>query len=143
MRIQRRHKDSAEADLTPMIDMTFLLIAFFVMLINFNDSEQNQKIHLPKSEVAKPPENPPDKVIVIHLTKDGKAIYRGLEVEVAGIAKHLIRYKQLHPADGTAATVIIRGDENAQTGKVQELIEVCQAEQFEKFALRARYEKDF
>ena len=143
MRIQRKkNEDSAEADLTPMIDMTFLLIAFFVMLINFNDAQQHQKIHLPKSEVAKPPENPPDQVLVIHLTKEGKAIYRGFEVEVADIAKHLIRYKQLH-ADATNATVIIRGDENAQTGKVQELIEVCQEQKFEKFALRARYEKDF
>ena len=142
MRIQRKHEDSAEADLTPMIDMTFLLIAFFVMLINFNDSEQNQKIRLPKSEVAKPPENPPEKVLVIHMTQEGKAIYRGFEVDVDDIKKHLVLYKQLH-ADASDATVVIRGDENAQTGKVQELIEVCQAEGFEKFALRARYEKDF
>lgn len=141
MRIHRKHEDSAEADLTPMIDMTFLLIAFFVMLINFNDSEQNQKIHLPKSEVAKPPEEPLDKVLVVHMTEEGKAIYRGFEVEVAGMKKHLIQYKQVHK-DALEATVIIRGDENTKTGKVQELIKVCQDQQFEKFALRARYEKD-
>ena len=142
MRIYRRHKDSAEADLTPMIDMTFLLIAFFVMLINFNDNEQNQKIHLPKSEVAKPPDDPPDQMLVIHLTKEGKAIYRGLEVDVPDMRKLLVKYKQLH-TDHKEATVVIRGDENAQTGKVQELIEVCQEQQFEKFALRAKFEKDF
>ena len=42
-----------------MIDMTFLLIAFFVMLINFNDNDQ-QEVNLPKREVAKPPEKPPE-----------------------------------------------------------------------------------
>jgi len=35
--------------------------------------------------------------------------------------------------------VIIRGDSNAKTGQVQELITVCQDEGFEKFALRAKY----
>ncbi|MDP6717396.1 MAG: biopolymer transporter ExbD, partial [Pirellulaceae bacterium] len=29
-----------EGDLTPMIDMTFQLIAFFMVLINFTQSEQ-------------------------------------------------------------------------------------------------------
>ena len=143
MRIQRKkNDDSAEADLTPMIDMTFLLIAFFVMLINFNDAEQNQKIHLPKSEVAKPPEVPLDKFLIIHVTKEGKAIFKGAEVEVPDMKRHLIRYKQLH-GGAEDTTVIIRGDRDTQTGKVQELIKVCQDEGFEKFALRARYEKDF
>ena len=36
------------------------------------------------------------------------------------------------------ATVIIRADRNAQTGRVQELIQVCQENDFEKFALRAK-----
>ena len=143
MRIQRKkYKDNAEADLTPMIDMTFLLIAFFVMLINFNDAEQNQKIHLPKSEVAKPPDVPLDKFLIIHVTEEGTAIFKGAEFEVPDMKRHLILYKQLH-GDWKDATVIIRGDENTQTGKVQELIEVCQQQGFEKFALRARYEKHF
>jgi biopolymer transport protein ExbD len=142
MRISSKHEDNAEADLTPMIDMTFLLIAFFVMLINFNDAEQNQKIHLPKSEVAKPPESPPDKLIVVHVTSDGTAIFKGNEVDVPDMKSLLIRYKQVH-GDVLEVTVIIRGDQDSKTGKVQELIKVCQDEGFEKFALRARYEKDF
>ncbi len=34
----------AEPDLTPMIDMTFQLIAFFMVLMNFSASEQNDKV---------------------------------------------------------------------------------------------------
>ena len=125
-----------------MIDMTFLLIAFFVMVINFDDSEQNQKIHLPKSEVAKPPEESDKKVLVIHMTEEGTAIFQGFEVEVSGITAHLKRYKDIHK-DATDATVKIRGDENLKAGKFQELVETCQEEGFEIFALRVRIEKGF
>ena len=36
------------------------------------------------------------------------------------------------------ATVIIRAHKEAQTGKVQDLIKICQENGFEKFALRAK-----
>jgi biopolymer transport protein ExbD len=39
-------------------------------------------------------------------------------------------------------TVIIRADSGAKTGRVQELIEICQNVGFEKFALRAMAEED-
>ena len=38
-----------------MIDMTFQLIAFFMLVINFSDVEQDQRVQLPASELAKPP----------------------------------------------------------------------------------------
>ena len=57
MRIAKKHDSSVlEGDLTPMIDMTFQLIAFFMVLINFTQSESNDKVQLPDSELAKPPE---------------------------------------------------------------------------------------
>ena len=58
MRVRRRGEGIQEGDLTPMIDMTFQLIAFFMVLINFNQSEQNEKIQLPESTLAKPPDAP-------------------------------------------------------------------------------------
>ena len=43
-----------EGDLTPMIDMTFQLIAFFMVLINFTEADQDERIKLPTSVLAKP-----------------------------------------------------------------------------------------
>ena len=38
MRLQRKHDYAiSEGDMTPMIDMTFQLIAFFMVLLNFAD----------------------------------------------------------------------------------------------------------
>ena len=46
-----------------MIDMTFQLIAFFMVLINFTEADQNERIKLPTSEIVKPPDGPLDEPI--------------------------------------------------------------------------------
>jgi len=56
VKIKARGAEYVEIDYTPMIDMTFQLIAFFMILINFGDGEQDQRVQLPSSAIAKPPQ---------------------------------------------------------------------------------------
>ena len=141
MRIRKKIEPVLEGDLTPMIDMTFQLIAFFMVLINFSQTEQNQRIQLPDSALAKPPEAPLEHPITLHLTTEGSVIIGGEEVAIAGLGPYLSRearvleYENKTPSD---ATVIIRAHKDAQTGRVQELIKVCQENRFDQFALRAK-----
>ena len=132
-----------EGDLTPMIDMTFQLIAFFMMVINFSDAEQDQRVTLPASELAKPPTAPYEQPLTIHLTKDGHFIYAGNELsEIDRLRSELLKETQiiqrLTSKKLADVTVIIRADENAKTGLVQEVIAICQELKFEKFALRGK-----
>jgi len=60
-----------------MIDMTFQLIAFFMILINFGDGEQDQRVQLPSSAIAKPPQAPLETPITIQMVRDGKIIMNG------------------------------------------------------------------
>lgn len=142
-----RSKESADTklDMTPMIDMTFQLIAFFMVLINFSEADQDQRITLPSSELAKPPEAPLEMPLFLHLTKAGKVIFAGEKVSLEGLQPLLMRERQVIDAtpgrSASQATVIIRADRSAKTGRVQEVIEVCQKTGFEKFALRAKYEE--
>ena len=54
MRIQSRHfGTSAEPDMTPMIDVTFQLIAFFMFVLNFSEVDQDQRVNLPRSSNGK------------------------------------------------------------------------------------------
>jgi biopolymer transport protein ExbD len=53
---QRRTTPVDQGDMTPMIDMVFQLIAFFMVLINFSEVDYNERIALPQSELAQPPE---------------------------------------------------------------------------------------
>ena len=78
--------------------------------------------------------------ITIHLTGEGQAIFGGQEVTDDALRRLLKREREvLSLSDRTAAdaTVIVRGDAAAATGRVQEIIQLCQEEKFEKFALRA------
>jgi biopolymer transport protein ExbD len=141
MRIKRiRSLSAVEADMTPMIDMTFQLIAFFMVLINFTEADQNERIKLPISELAKPPDAPLETPIFLHLTKEGVVIIGGHEVPMSGVKSYVtteanvLKAKKQSPAD---ATVIIRADADTATGKVQTLVQICQEAKFENFRLRA------
>lgn len=134
---------SAEGDMTPMIDMTFQLIAFFMVLINFAEGDQDQRIKLPSSELAKPPDAPVEAPLILQLTEQGTVLMGGDRVPIADMTRHLRTEKEIitrqekRPAD---ASVIIRADRGTKTGLVQELIKKCQEQGFEKFSLRAKQE---
>jgi biopolymer transport protein ExbD len=135
----------AEGDMTPMIDMTFQLIAFFMVLVNFAEVDQNERIRLPSSELAKPPDAPTKQPITLQLTKKGTVLMGGEERSIPGLKPLLLREKQVLEAMPNVgyrdATIVIRADRTAKTGRVQEVIKVCQETGFEKFVLRAKQEQ--
>ena len=144
MRIRRKSGPSiVGGDLTPMIDMTFQLIAFFMLVINFSDAEQDQRIKLPASELAKPPTAPYEQPLTIHLMDSGTSVFGGNELKSLDALQSALlretqilqRYTSKKIAD---VTVIIRADEDAKTGLVQEIIQICQNLHFERFALRGK-----
>ena len=136
--------NSTEIDMTPMIDMTFQLIAFFMFVSNFSEAEQDARVQLPLSQLAKPSDAPIEKPVTLQLTSDSSVIYGGELVGVGELGTYLEREKSAildagkEPAD---ATVIVRADSGAKTGEVQDIIKICQEKGFEKFALRARYDE--
>src|SRR5215469_12782606 len=102
-----------ELDMTPMIDVVFLLIVFFTLVINFTAADQNERIKLPISELAQPPEQPPTEPVTLHILANGDIIYdgkdRSLQELQKPLAHHLRVLKFLNvPAD--KVTVIIRAD---------------------------------
>jgi biopolymer transport protein ExbD len=140
----QRGAPSAKAEMTPMIDMTFQLIAFFMVVVNFSEADQNERIKLPLSELAKPPDAPLETPITLQLTDEGTVIFGANEVTIPQLANELLREKQVMEATGTKsarqATIVIRADRAAMTGEVQEVMQICQKTGFEKFALRAKQE---
>jgi len=142
----RRQSDGpskTEIDMTPMIDMTFQLITFFVFTLNFSTAVQDERLQLPMSQLAKPAEGPAVDPITLQLMQDGRVIYLGEPLPLADISGYLENEKRVMLGTGKeleAATVIVRADGRAKTGQVQELIKFCQEKGFEKFVLRAQYD---
>ncbi len=141
MRVKSKKPDLAEGDLTPMIDMVFQLIAFFMVLINFAQTEAHDEIMLPSSQLVKPPEAAIEFPIILHVLVDGsidlggdeftaETLRGGLRQEIA-----VINAQQREIGD---ANVIIRAHKNTRTGDVQEVIRVCQEQQLVNFHLRVK-----
>ena len=145
MRFKKPSEALHEGDMTPMIDMVFQLIAFFMVVVNFSEVDQNQLIRLPSSELAIPPKSPVPSPITIQVTENGKAILGGEQVAVSGLARLLTVERQvldrMPGKSAKEATIIIRADGGTQVGIVQEVIEVCQETGFEKFSLRAKQQE--
>lgn len=141
MRVKRREQlGMVEGDMTPMIDMTFQLIAFFMVLINFTEVEQDQRIELPASELAKPPEEPYDEPLTVQITKEERVIFArdmfGIDELIVPLMREAQIIKQYEDKKLADVTVIIRADALVKTGRVQEVIKLCQEAKFERFALR-------
>ncbi|WLD12090.1 ExbD/TolR family protein [Planctellipticum variicoloris] len=140
-----------EPDMTPMIDIVFQLLTFFMVAINFENTQADERVKLPKDMLAKPPEVRPDDELVLNmgyekLGRQGQPVvfYTGEEIPVSKMLPRLQQEARIFrqtKVDPKAVTVVIRSSADVPTGEVQELIKSCQAAEFEKFALKATQEE--
>ncbi len=143
MRIVRsRALDAAEMDMTPMIDVTFQLIAFFMFVLNFSEVDTDQRINLPASELARPPQSPYTQPLTVQMTRDETILFGGDEIGAEALQSALMREAAIIKAYPNKklsdVTVVVRADRAAKTGKVQEVIQMCQKAGFDMFALRGK-----
>lgn len=126
-----------------MIDMTFQLIAFFMLLINFSEVDRAEEISLPSSTLAIPPETRPDYQIILNINPSGTVIFEGQRYENLSDLDSVFtqevnaaaREKVYNPGD---IAVIIRSHQDTPTGLVQDLIGKCQESKLESFKLRVK-----
>lgn len=70
-----RVKEELKMDMTPMIDCVFLLMIFFVLVIDLSQQDLEDLI-LPKAEYAVPDEKPPEVRPIVNIAQDGRVIYK-------------------------------------------------------------------
>ena len=144
MRFKKKTEGILEGDLTPMIDMTFQLIAFFMLIINFSEVEKSQELQLPLSEIVKPPETPPPYKITLNVQPDELIKFQNLDaVQLSALRPILVReigVASRFDVPAADINVIIRADKNVKTGLVQDLMDACKQENLETFSLRVNEE---
>ncbi len=140
-------------DMTPMVDVAFLLLTFFMLTTQFRPPEDVQVI-LPESHSKfKLPESD---VMIITINKEGK-IYLGVdsqmlrvklfgeggklktEVEVGkeNLANLLIAARSSNPKLRT----VIKGDKQAPYGPVEDIMDILQKTRITRFNLVTDLEK--
>ena len=134
-----------EGDLTPMIDMTFQLIAFFMIIMNFSKVDRAEEIMLPVSALAKPPETVPEFQVILNLDSDGSVKTGGLKFdEIDDIGSHLDREITAAEREQVSVgniSVVIRAHQDTRTGTVQKLIAKCQEDDLQNFVLRVKEDR--
>lgn len=158
MRMRKRSEESgSEIDMTPMIDMTFQLIAFFMFVCNFNRDLLDQRVVLPVADHVAPTTDSPQSPIYLNLNENGSVYLPGglvanPKTDPGPIRTQLAREAQMAKISMKAAgvdqsaqykdgsvwtTVVIRAHRHSPYGAVQDVIRLAQDAGFTKFWLRA------
>jgi biopolymer transport protein ExbD len=110
-------------NLTPMIDIVFLLIIFFMVGTRFSELSEMEKqlpIQVPEVTSAQALTAPPRQKI-IHVTKDGQIHFEDRVVSLEGLMSRLVEAKQNYRKQG----VVIRGDAASAHQSVVSVINAC------------------
>jgi biopolymer transport protein ExbD len=149
--------EGVEVNLIPMIDIVIQLITFFLMLVNFDESNIDERVRLPIADLAKPSEMEIDELLVLNVDREGRvnvgiggdvlldissdAFRQHMSKEARAavknmkLAKRPVKYVADRPQLWT--TIMIRADQELEYERIQRLMKVCQEQGFYKFALRA------
>ena len=150
----RSKSEPHSVDMTPMIDIVFQLIAFFMVITNFEQTQADERIKLPRDQLARPPEVKRDDRLTLNIgyerSREGMPLHEQPyvffgddQVLVPDMGERLDFERQFFESIGTRpseVTVEIRADAEVPTGLVQLLIKLCQEAEFERFSLRATQE---
>jgi biopolymer transport protein ExbD len=151
MKVKPVESTVTEVDMTPMIDIVFQLISFFMIITNFEQTKADERVKLPKDTLAKPPEVKRESELMINFgflrDKEGNKLdqepfvfYLDENFRLPEFPKSLLQEARIFREGGTdpkKVTVTIRADSEVPTGMVQALIKMSQEAGFEKFALKA------
>jgi len=127
--------DLPTLNMTPLIDMVFLLIIFFLVGTRFQEYENEQKLDLQVPEVAaaRPMVHAPSQLL-IEVARDGRIRLRGEPVSLEQLAERLGRTIREDPEQA----VLIRGDGRAAYQYVADVMSVCQQQGVRHLAVSVR-----
>lgn len=108
------------ADLTPMIDVVFLLIIFFMTTAKFL-SEARAELNLPQ-QAGQQLETPDEAGIVINLTSDGTLIINDVTIPFTLLDAAIADQIAERQARGEPTKLTIRADRDADTRHLNQLV---------------------
>ncbi len=123
MPLKLNRDDQTSINLTPMIDIVFLLIIFFMIGTRFselNESERNIALNLPKVANGKALTIAPRKR-VINVIENGQILLDQKVVSLQQLESNLADAKTQYQKLG----VVVRGDANSRYEDVAQVIATC------------------
>lgn len=145
-----------EPDMTPMIDVVFQLVTFFMIVTNFEQTQADERVKLASDQLAKPPAIVKRDELIVNIgykrDKSGALLdplpfvfWNGVEFRVEEMQSNFEREARMtsaqHGQDKIKDTTItIRADADTPTGLIQAAIQLAQGSGYEKFTLKSNSE---
>ena len=108
-------------NLTPMIDVVFQLLLFFLVASRFAEEERNVKMPLPQASEARPQISKPNE-FVVNIDHNGRYIVGNKIYDKQGLEKAL---KQLSVNNPGKQPVVMRTDKRCPFDHVMAAINLC------------------
>lgn len=134
MSFLRKPSDEPRIDLTPMVDVVFLLLIFFMISTTFVESP-GISIKLPEASSQTIDREP--KELKIYLSRDGDIFYRDQKISLADFKALLAE----HQSDAEQTTVLLLADQESRHGKVVTLMDLARDAGFVKLAIATEQRK--
>ncbi len=128
---ERASNEHPEINISPLVDMVFLLLIFFIVTTVFVE-ETGVEVQKPKAASA---QNLEKKSILLALTAEGRIVYGGKEVSLSGLrglVSRLLRDQEM--------PVIILADENSRSGVLVDVIDECKLAGVKQVSIAAERE---
>lgn len=135
MPIKVHHEPEPTLNLTPMIDIVFLLIIFFMVGTKFAEMERQVKLELPSVKPFGALTAAPQKRIV-NVYADNTIMMDGKEF---GLTQLVTELRRAHD-EYNEMSVLIRGDGDARHQNVTNVLAACRDAGFERLGIAVRAE---
>jgi biopolymer transport protein ExbD len=116
MQIQSEEKPYDDINITPMLDLAYVLLVIFIIMTTA--SVQGLKVNLPKASAAPSLAKPQTKAITV--TNEGKIFLDTIPVTLEELAQRLSQLKAQTPD----FPVVVRGDGQTQYQKIMDVLDL-------------------
>ena len=116
----QHHEEHVGLPITPMLDVIFLLLVFFMTTSIYAQLEEEIGIVVPTASEAIPPDRTPGEII-INIAEDGTIVVNQRQYDLASLQELLGRVG----ATFKGQAVKIRGDKRTQFGRAVEVLNAC------------------
>ena len=117
---QRYRPPNAGFQMTPMIDVIFILLCFFIANAVYSQWEYEVDITLPTAESGEVPDRLPGEII-INIDAQGRVVVNQQELDRDALQGRLERLAELFPGQ----PVVIRADKTTAYEDLMRVIDLC------------------
>ncbi len=130
MKLEGPQPDNPDLPISSLIDMTFLLLIYFMVTCSLTKSEADLGIRIPGMQRTAVTVDMPDEQI-IEITNTGVVILNGRQFgrvgsdDLSDLAYVLERYRQSSEASGNKALITIAAADEAKHQRVIDVLDIC------------------